>query len=431
MATYNAIKFDPYKPPEEISLDECDICGSSQIIPSLDGYVCQDCGVVLEVKRFEYHKPYDAIKLQHAVIGKTQIGFKHERRVMNNSVHMEYLHKLDSARDGEEMVKIAARVEIRRLLTGLDFPLQDMEVIFKKFTEVRSQLGKGTKYRSPEKLVPCIIYFHYKANNRPIREAKLLEIAHISKKDFNNFKLQLLEMWPNYQERNRQEYILQRLLGLCEHFNLGMNFYHQTKKVLYRFYDSIKNTKDDVIVGLVSSITLLCSDNQLIRVSNICDRLNIKMSTIQTQVERRIFEQFHIINYTSLIRSKVILKRIMIKLGILDPQLIEFEQEEEFNSESVLESESEGSEELWRLIALGSAQPVFNAHDNKEYYVNVLKIATKHEMMVALVVKPKNLSNVPVQRCGNGKIGKKEQDEAVRVELWKFQYPTGPPLIAI
>jgi uncharacterized Zn finger protein (UPF0148 family) len=420
MATYNDIKFDPYKPPQNFSLEKCDVCGSPRIAETREGYVCKECGVVLEIQKLEYHAPYEPAQLQHAVMDKTQMGFWKERRVMSDSVRAERLSKLDAIRESEIMVKRSARVEIKRLLTGLQFPLQDVSIILKKFTEVRNQLGKGTKFRAPEKLVPCVLYFYYKGINRPIRENKLLELTSLSKKEFNSFKLQLLEMWPKYQERDRQEYIMQRILGLCEHFELGMNFFHQTKKILYRFYDSIKNTKDDVIVGLVSSITLLCSNNDEIHVSSICKHLNIKMSTIQSQVQRRIFKQFNIGGYISLIRSKDMLKRIMIKLDILDPLLTEFEVEPES------EEKTQISERMYRALSLGSASPIFTFYDNDEYYSILFE--TKKELLVALVGKPNNsVSKKLCEREGE----QKDQREPVHLELWRFQYPTGPPLAVV
>ncbi|MFX0008878.1 MAG: hypothetical protein ACFE9R_01075 [Candidatus Hermodarchaeota archaeon] len=416
MATYNEFKIDPYKPPQNLSLDECDLCGSDDIIEVREGYVCRNCGVVLEIQRLEYHTPYETTQLQHAVLGKTQMGFWKERRVMSDSIHMEHLSKLDGVREREETIKQTALIEIKRILTGLQFPLSDSLVILKKVLVIREMLGKGTKFRDPEKLVPCVIYFYYKNNNKPIREAKLLELISLSKKEFNNFKLQMLEMWPDYQERNRQEYISQRILALCEHFGLDMGFYHQSKKILYRLYNSIKNTKDDVIVGLVSSITLLCSNNKDIKVSSICDFFNIKMSTISTQVKRRIFNQFHVNGYISLVRSKDVLKRIMIKLNLIDPQLIELE---------LLDEQEDGIEELYRFIALGSAQPVFSHHKDKLYYLNLVKYASEKELFVAFVIKPFQSMYLWL----NQNMKKQNKEQAVHIELWKFQYPTGPPLV--
>lgn len=418
MATYNELKFDPYKPPQNLSLDECDVCGSNDITEVREGYVCRNCGVVLEIQRLEYHTPYEATQLQHAVLGKTQMGFWKERRVMSESIHMEHLSKLDGVREREETMKQTALIEIKRILTGLQLPLSDCSVILKKVLAIRKLLGKGTKYRAPEKLVPCVIYFYYKNNNKPIREVKLLELISLTKKEFNNFKLQMLEMWPDYQERNRQEYISQRILALCEHFGLDMGFYHQSKKILYRLYNSIKNTKDDVIVGLVSSITLLCSNNKDIKVSSICKRLNITMSTIHTQVKRRIFNQFHTNGYVSLVRSKDVLKKIMIRLDLIDPHLIELEP---------LDEQEDGAEELYRFITLGSAQPVFSHHEDKLYNLNVVKYASEEELFVALVIKPfQNMYS-----WLNHKIKKQNKRQEVHIELWRFQYPTGPPLVIV
>jgi len=246
MATHNVEKFDSLEiDSNQNPLECCDACGSDDIIETREGYTCRDCGIVLEIQKLEYHRPYDNDIVQYAVLGKTQIGLKRERRNMKNSIRLEELNKLDSLRTSEESVLVAARVEIKRILTALGFPLTDIQPLLEKFKYNRSQLGKGTKYRSPQMLVPCIIYAFYKENNKPIREKDLLEVTSISKKDFNAFKFSILRIWPKYKERNRKEYIIQRILEVTEHFDLGMPFFYQSKKILNRFYDTIKNTKDD------------------------------------------------------------------------------------------------------------------------------------------------------------------------------------------
>ena len=94
-----------------------------------------------------------------------------------------------------------------------------------------------------------------------------------------------------------------------------MAFYFQSKKILFKLWDNIKNTKDDVIAGLIASISILCSfkDNN-VSVSSICKKLGIKMSTIQSQVKKRIFEEFKISGFTTLIKSTDLLKKAMIKM---------------------------------------------------------------------------------------------------------------------
>jgi len=160
-------------------------------VETREGFTCRACGIVLEVQKLEYHRPYDADVVQHAVISKTQIGFKSERRKLQYSAKLEGLSRIDASRSTEENVVLTAKVEIKRILTVLGFSLNDLDVILCKFKENRAKLGKGTKYRSAEMLVPCVIYAFYKENNKPIREKDLLEVSKISRKTLtlSNFRL--------------------------------------------------------------------------------------------------------------------------------------------------------------------------------------------------------------------------------------------------
>jgi hypothetical protein len=192
-------------------------------------------------------------------------------------------------------------------------------MVLKKFRKIRSCLNPGTKYRAPEKLVPIMIYLVFKLQNLSINEAKLLEVSNISKKDFNAFKLQIYNFFPQYQDRDRKSYILQKISEITEHFQLGMGFFFQCKKILFRLWDNIKNTKDNVIAGLIASISLLCSfKDKDVSVSSICQKIGISMSTIQSQVKRRIFDEFKISGFSTLIKSTDLLKKVMKKMGLLE-----------------------------------------------------------------------------------------------------------------
>ncbi|MFX0048639.1 MAG: hypothetical protein ACFE8G_10790 [Candidatus Hermodarchaeota archaeon] len=428
MATHNAEKFDSVDiESNQNPLECCDVCGSDDIIETREGYTCRDCGIVLEIQKLEYHRPYDRDIVQHAVLNKTQMGFRRERLGMKNSLRLEGLSKLDSLRTSEESVIVIARVEIKRILTALGFPLTDVEPLLEKFKYNRSQLGKGTKYRSPQMLVPCIIYAYYKENNKPIREKDLLELTTISKKDFNAFKLSILRIWPEYKERNRKEYIVQRILEITEHFNLGMPFFYQSKKILNRFYDIIKNTKDEVIVGLVTSITLLCSQSEEgVSISALCNRLDIKMSTIHRQVEKRVMQRFKVPGFKSLVKSAELLKQVMTKLGVLDPSIIEI------NANSELDPKTNDMVQ----VVLGSAKPVFNGQKKgRDYYLFV------RESLGLLVTSisdninndHRNYNNNDLFYTDRRKISNKyekvDNKDKVKVELYKFYNPKGPPII--
>ncbi len=397
---------------------QCDVCNSTDVIETREGYTCRACGIVLEIQKLEYHRPYDADIVQYAVLGKTQIGFRSERRRMQRSAKLEGLSKIDASRPTEETFNIAVKVEAKRILTALGFSSGDVEVIVRKVKQFRASLEKGTKYRSAEMLVPCVIYAYYKENGKPISEKELLGVSKVSKNDFNSFKFSIIRIWPEYQERDRKQYIKERILEVSEHFNLGMSFYYQSKRILDRFYDVIKNTKDDVVVGLVTSITLLCSQKKEVSVSAICERLGVKMSTIHRQVEKRVIQRLNVPGFVSLVKSADLLKRVMNKLGVLDPAFTD------------LGEISEGEEQCDDIvqIILGDASQVFNNLNESEEYYLVVKDVSGY--LVASVAKNQNNDNsTNFQDVSLSNKKGNMDEEGVKVELWRYHNPTGPPSV--
>jgi len=204
---------------------------------------------------------------------------------------------------------------------------------------------------------------------------------------------------------------------------LGMPFYYQSYKILSRFYESIKNTKDDVIVGLVTSITLLCSQSEGLSVSALCERLGVKMSTIHRQVERRVIERFRVPGFRSLVKSAGLLKKVMIKLGVLDPAFVDVDGLSIDYEDSLVD----GADIV--QVVLGNAAQVFNSlNESKAFY---LFLKDLNGYLVASITQPIDNKNNRIIRDNaneinlNGKVGNKE---IVKLELWKYYNPKGPPL---
>ena len=361
--------------PQNFNQLMCDICASTEILETNEGYVCKTCGIVLEVQKLEYYRPYNEDIIQHAVLGNTQIGLRRERLRNPNSVRLEKLNRLHSIKDDKQSVLDKAKIEISRIFNVLNLPETHKELVLEKFKKIRKGLKPGTKYRAPEKLIPIAIYFTLKLQNISVNEKELLEVSKISKKDFNAFKLQILSFIPKYVERNRKEYILQKIFEISEHFELGMPFYYQSKKILYRLWEGIKCTKDDVIAGLVASISILCSFNNQVNVNSVCKRLGIKMSTIQSQVKKRIIDKLNIRGFVSLVKSSDLLRKILFKMDLL----------EEFSSDSSVpvsyRSNELGTKDLIDTnisldiiqIEFGNAFKIFNSLNNIDYYFYALK----------------------------------------------------------
>ncbi len=342
-----------------ISYYTCDLCDSEEIIETHEGYVCQGCGVVLEAQKLRYDRPYNNDLVHHARhLGLTQIGTKNERLNSIHSSEFNRLHKYNTRVKYRKEIDIKATDEISAIFGALNLPRTFQTPILQKFKEIYSGFKWKSIYRNVEKLVPVVIYYYLKFNNIICSEIELLEVSQITKKEFGHFKLQVKSYFPNHTKIKRQEFISQKLLLVKEHFGLDMVFYHFARKIMCKLWDSIQNTKDDVIAGLCSGIAVLCSYKGVVTVNEICKRLGIGMSTIHAQVKKNVFTRLKIKGYTSLVESAELLRKVVIKLGLLKR---EEQLEEELTSPDIIE------------IKLGNGRAVYNSHRNIDQYFFALK----------------------------------------------------------
>lgn len=296
----------------------CDICSSEDIVETREGFVCRDCGICLEMQRLVYHPPHNILITQNDILRYyTMIGTPNELK--NSPFHRQLarLQKHQQIVKNKKEIQRDAKIEISRIFSFLKLFDGKRDHVYRFFKEIRDQIKPGTKYRAVEKLIPLSIYFWCKNNNISINEQELLKISRISKKDFRAFKLVIYNYLADYKNRTRKPYIIQKIYELTESFKLDMNFYYTSKEILYKLWDILKITKDDVIAGVVMSITTLCLFERQILVSDICKKLGIRPSTIQFQVKNRIINRFKIKGFTSLVKSRALLKEIMIKLGLI------------------------------------------------------------------------------------------------------------------
>jgi transcription initiation factor TFIIIB Brf1 subunit/transcription initiation factor TFIIB len=382
----------------------CEACNSTDIKHEPSGYVCGNCGLVLSELVMRYDRPYQGQVVQHAPLGKTQMGFYRERQVNNRSDRLAALSKLDQERSTQEKVKNKARLEINRILSAMGLPLTESNAIHKRFWGLYTKLQPGTKYRGVEKLVPITIYLHYKLECKAFSQQELLSVAEISKKEFNHFKLQLRTYMPLYNKRNRKDLILKMIIAICEQYDLGMEFYDTARKILLRFWEVLKSTKDTVIAGVCCSIVQLCFATEDITISKICDQIGIKMSTVHRQVEKKFFQRLHMEGFESLVRSADLLREIMVKLGIIEPG-------EEVAPMSIIR------------IKLGNASDVFNANNTLGYYLYAIKTTSGSFLIMDEDFEFPELKKISMKIDSKGVAQKNE----LSVQMTKFEYPKGPP----
>lgn len=181
----------------------------------------------------------------------------------------------------EEAILKRAEEYISSLFTCLKLEdYDDVEkMVYFKFKEIKPKLRAKTKYQNTEKLIAILTYFCLKIQRISINSSQIINNSPITKKEFNDFYTQIIRYIPEYKKRNRPEYILQRISEIIWTFNLNPMFYYQAKKKLFKLWDQIKNTTDNIIAGLLSSICVLCLDNykKKVKVITICDYFDIRM----------------------------------------------------------------------------------------------------------------------------------------------------------
>jgi len=407
----------------------CDVCNSPEIVETEQGYVCASCGVVLEIQKLEYHRPYKEERVQHAVLGSTQIGYVRERSQNKHSRRFHKLNKISKSSNATPQPDIAAIVTIGRLLENLNLPSSLKQPIFAKYKQAREEFPPSTKFRNPEKLVPGVLYFHCKINCLPIDERKLLEYAGIEKSEFQQLKLRAVRIMPKYYSRDRQEYILNRIMQVKQEYHLSMDFYHEARAILLKLWEGIKCTKDDVIAGLVSSIVILCRYQYDINVNSLCNTLNIQMSTIQSQVKRKIIDRFQVPGFESLVRSADLLRDVMSKLGLIEVEAKELQSD---MSEKVVEIKSETIEEKEAICQKESEADL--VYVNMEEVMPRVEITAKSQDHFMFAIKDELtlepiLVSVRVPRSQIQNKTPKMKKEHIEFEISRYHFAKGPPSI--
>ena len=283
----------------------CKYCGSEDITETEYGYVCRNCATDQGQKRYQASTSNNRIQIHNVVALKTTMGNGRERERSTNRGKIAYLNKLNSMIPHPEETMQTAFNQTKTLLEKLGRPDRDISKILKKFNEIHAHIKKSRKFRSPEKLIPCVIYFYYKINNIVIDYRTLLENSDLSTAEFNAFRMGMENFWSKYQYRNRKKYILNRIGGVINEKKLGTALYVQSEKILDKFWDLIKDSKDDVIAGLVIGIAKILSKREDIALGSICEFLGISQGTLQKSVQRKLFDRLGIESKKKGFKNKV------------------------------------------------------------------------------------------------------------------------------
>ena len=297
----------------------CEECGSENIDDNGSGYyVCQCCGLTVEdMQIYKFNTPFEEEKVQNlpfTLKNSTLVGNKSERRKFSNSLDLERLAKMQNiARNYENSVNIAANAEFKRLLEALHLPMSLLRDCMEVHKQIRKKLVKGTRARSPEKLAPAVLFMVLKVKAIVIDNKFFTSVLSVDRDIFREVLVDAAIHYKPYLARDRRPLILNRVQELKDYFGLSSEFLIVACECLKKLWEFIKNTKDDVVAGVVSTLAVLALDIDSVSVSNICDKLEIRMSTINYQMKRKIFETMEKPGFTSLMKSSVLVKDLVMQ----------------------------------------------------------------------------------------------------------------------
>ena len=324
------------KKRNELSHDQliCPECESEDLTTVNGEYTCRNCGLVLDTKVAVYNSPYEKEHEHYHRYNRysqTQIGTARERFSINQGQKYRKLQKINKSKTYTENKECQTKFEINRIFTLLKLPHRLRRAVFLKYKEIWEQLEAGTKFRSYQKLLPPLIYLIHKSAGCPINQKELIEYSDIEKSDFREGILLIHQLLPQLSKRNRGKYIVRKISQVTSQLGLDMDFYKLSGHILKSFWSDLYNTSDNVIAGVVMSIATLTAYQDQTNVNRICDHLNIAMSTIQSQVQRKIVRKLDLSGFTSLVKSSFLLKKVLIKMGLIEGEIKDIEKESDQN----------------------------------------------------------------------------------------------------
>jgi len=271
-------------------LDVCYHCESIEISEKSYGYVCRTCGTVQEIIKFESKTSEDTIQFQNFAINTTTIGNKRERNIASDSRKILYMSKLNSFRSHKDKKKGEVFILATTILEKLGRSIKDASIILRKYKEIHPFIRSKPKFGSLKTFIPCIIYYHYREANIVIDLDTLLEVSEISKKKLSEFRKWMEVFWPAYKTRDRKKYILTKIGGVLGYGKL----YTKSKNILDKFWELIKDSKDEVMAGLAIGISITISKSEKLTPRSICKSLNISQSSLQYSIQRKLFDRLGI-----------------------------------------------------------------------------------------------------------------------------------------
>ena len=174
------------------------------------------------------------------------------------------------------------------------------------FFRVLSTLKKCTKYRNAVLLAPVVVYTIFRSKGKIIKAVDLCRVAQISLSDFKEGLFLVNPACSNYRYRDRQKIVAQLIDKTNAKFHMDMTFKETTKKLFKTCFPLFTNTKDNIVAGLIITLSFVVLDCELSTLSGVFEALGTDTTRAYYHITRKIFKPNGLGNFKGFTDSKSI-----------------------------------------------------------------------------------------------------------------------------
>ena len=190
-------------------------------------------------------------------------------------------------------------------------------VVYRKDCEellfrVHSRLKKYTKFKSLLLLAPVVVYTVFRAKGMTVKSNGFCRASKISLSDFKEGLLIVSPVYLDYIKRDRKEFVSQLIDNIIAQFNLDSTFRDTARKTFKTFFPSFKNTKDNIVAGLIVALSFVALDYELLALYEIFEALGTDLTRAHYNIGRKIFLPNQLGNFKGFAKSKEQLKRFLL-----------------------------------------------------------------------------------------------------------------------
>ncbi len=190
-------------------------------------------------------------------------------------------------------------------------------VVYKKecqelFYRVHSRIKIYTKFSKVWLLAPIVVYAVFRSKGTTIKARDICRASNIPLSDFKKGLLIVNPVFFKYAKRNCERSVSQLIAKMIAKFNLDSTFKDVTREIFRSFFSLFKNTKDNIVAGLIITLSFVVLDYKLPAFSEIFEALGTDITRAHYHIKDKIFLPNQLGKFIGFAKSRERLKQFLL-----------------------------------------------------------------------------------------------------------------------